>query len=409
MVRFSVLTTVFDPDPDHLRACLHSVDGQTSSEWDHVVVDDASTAPGVLDVLRAAASPRRRVVERADNGGIVAASQDALAAATGDFVVLLDHDDVLEPRALEVLAAAVAGADDPELVDLLYSDHDLLRPDGRTTSPVYKPDFSPERLRNHNYITHLVAIRRSALCDAGGFRAGFDAAQDHDVLLRVAESARSIVHVPEILLHWRQSPASVSTDAMQKPTAYAAGRRAVSDHLQRIGVEATVSEGAHPGVYRIHRTVRGEPLVSVIVPTRGSTGRVWGRTRRFVHEAVASLIADESNRSQLEVVVVVDASTDPVIVRGLQRIVGDRLVIVPYAEQFNFSDKINRGVAASSGDYLLLLNDDTQLSTPRSIDEMVGLAQQPDVGLVGAKLLFEDGTLQHGGHVYNDMLSHALL
>lgn len=407
--RFSVLTTVYDPDVEHLRACLDSVDRQTCGDWEHVVVDDASTVPAVGDVLDGAGSTRRRIQRRERNGGIVAASADALAAARGEFVVLLDHDDALEPTALERLAEAVDEADDPSTVDLLYTDHDLLRPDGRTASPVYKPDWSPERLRNHNYITHLVAARRSLVEEVGGFRAGYDGAQDHDLLLRMSERARTIVHVPEVLLHWRQAPASVATDTARKPEAYEAGRRAVADHLHRIGVDATVDLGDHDGVYRIRRRVTGMPTVSVVVPTRGSTGRVWGRTRIFVHDAVASLTAADGGAVRLEFVVVLDEPADAVVERGLRRIAGDALVVVPYDKPFDFSDKIDVGVAAASGEYVLLLNDDTELHTPGSIDEMVGLAQQRDVGMVGAKLLHEDGTLQHGGHVYNGTISHAML
>lgn len=407
--RFSVLTTVYDPDVEHLRGCLESVDRQILDDWEHVVVDDASTVPAIGELLDAVGSGRRHVHRRERNGGIVAAGSDALTAAVGEFVVLLDHDDVLDPAALQRLADAIDGADDPFAVDLLYSDHDLLRPDGRTAWPVYKPDWSPERLRNHNYVTHLVAARRSLMEQVGGFRPGFDGAQDHDLLLRLSERARTIVHVPEVLLHWRQSPASVATDTARKPQAFAAGRRAVADHLERIGVDATVEVGAHDGIYRIRRRVLGTPTVSVVIPTGGSTGRVWGRTRIFVHDAVASLVTAAGGASRLEFVVVLDASADPVVERGLRRIAGDALVVVPYDQPFDFSDKINRGVAAASGEYVLLLNDDTELHTPDSIDEMVGLAQQRDVGMVGAKLLHEDGTLQHGGHVYNGTISHAML
>ena len=409
MPTFSVVTAVYDPRIDDLRACLDSVDRQTWDSWQHVVVDDASTDPAVGELLDADRTPGRRVLRRGTNGGIVAAGSDALDAATGDFVVLLDHDDVLVPEALERLSAAIEAADDPESVDVLYTDHDLLRPDGRTASPVYKPDWSPERLRNHNYITHLVAIRRTLLDEVDGYRTGFDGAQDHDLLLRVCERARTVVHLPEVLLHWRQSPASVATDTGLKPDAYDAGRRAVADHLARTGVDATVEPGSHDGVYRIRRSVVGTPTVSVVIPTGGSTGRVWGRTRTFVHDAVASLVAAPPGACRLEFVVVLDEPANPVVERGLRTIAGESLVMVHYDRPFDFSDKINAGVAAASGEFVLLLNDDTELHTAGSIDEMVGLAQQADVGMVGAKLLYADGTLQHGGHVYNATISHAML
>ncbi len=404
MPTFSVLSAVFDPVPAHLRACLDSVDQQTDGDWEHVVVDDASVDPDVLAVLHADHDHRRTVVHRTHNGGISVASNDALDRATGEFVVLLDHDDVLEPHALERLAAAITAAEGP--VDLVYSDHDILRPDGRTTSPVFKPDFSPERLRNHNYITHLVAIRRSVLLGVGGFRRGLDGAQDHDVVLRVSEQARSIVHVPEVLLHWRQSPDSVAYDTANKPAAFDAGVRAVAEHLDRLGQRARVDRGEYDGVYRIHREVGGRPLVSVVIPTHGARGRVWGRTRLFVHDAVASLVRTPPADSELEFVVVLDDGVDPIVERGLRSLAPD-VKVVTRPGAFNFAATINFGVAVSSGSFVLLLNDDTELVAPGSVDELVGLAQQDDVGMVGAKLLYEDGTLQHGGHVYHHTIDHA--
>jgi GT2 family glycosyltransferase len=406
MPRLSIITPVFDPIPDHLVACLASVDQQTSDDWEHVVVDDASSDPEIVGVLDSwPPDPRRTFHRRVDNGGIVAASNDAVERATGGFVVMLDHDDVLAPEAVQRLVEAVVST--PE-ADVLYSDHDLLRSDDRAVSPVYKPDFSPERLLNHNYITHLVAIRRELVVRLGAFRAGFDGAQDHDLLLRATEVARTVQHLPEVLLHWRQSPASVAADIANKPDAFDAGRRAVADALRRRGIEGTVDETELAGVYRIRRDLLGTPTVSVVIPTRGSRGRVWGCERIFVHHAVASLLADRSSRCRLEFVVVADQPLDSVVERGLRMLAGERLVLVPFDQPFNFSAKVDAGARAATGDYLLILNDDTELIEPASIDEMVGIAQEPDVGLVGAKLLYGDGTLQHGGHVYNHTIDHAL-
>jgi GT2 family glycosyltransferase len=408
---FSVLTAVCDPEPDHLRECLASVDAQLDGDWEHVLVDDASSSPEVVRLLdeAAAADPRRRVVRRPRNGGIVAASNDALGIARGSWIVLLDHDDVLEPNALSAVRAALDARSDADDVDVVHSDHDLLRPDGRCAEPFFKPAFSPERLRSHNYVTHLVVARRSAVVDVGGFRDGLDGAQDHDLLLRLVERRGPVVHVPEVLYHWRQSPRSVASDPTNKPDAYAAGVRAVQDHLDRVGIAATVAPGPFAGVYRIRRRIAGDPTVSVVIPTRGSRGAVWGRERIFVHDAVASMLRDATTTCRLEFVVVVDAGTPDVVERGLRRLAGDRLVVVPFDEPFNFSAKINAGAAAASGTYLLVLNDDTELAVAGSVDEMVGIAQQDDVGMVGAKLLFDDGTLQHGGHVYHGVISHALL
>ena len=186
--RVSVLTAVFDPEPAHLAECVVSVAAQTLADHEHILVDDGSTAPHVATMLAAfeRAWPNVRVISRSSNGGIVAASADALAAASGEFVAFVDHDDRLEPDALASMVAAMT-ADPSNLADVAYSDHDLIRPDGRCATPSYKPDFSPERLRSQNYITHLVMARRSLVEEVGGFRVGFDGAQDHDLLLRLTE------------------------------------------------------------------------------------------------------------------------------------------------------------------------------------------------------------------------------
>lgn len=401
--RISVLTTVFDPEREHLEACLRSVVDQDFTDWEHVLVDDGSTKPWVADVLAAAAAadPRVRVIERAENGGIVAAANDALDAATGEWVALLDHDDELEPTALAAMLDA-AGDD----TDVVYSDHDLLRADGRYASPSYKPDFSPERLRSQNYITHFLMARRSLVDEVGGFRPGFDGAQDHDLVLRLTEQARGVAHVPQVLYHWRQSPASVTSDSANKRWAFEAGVRAVADHCRRVGIDATVEHTEHDGCYRVIRHVTEQPLVSVVIPTRGSSGRVWGVSRVFVVDAVRSLL-EHSTYTNLEFVIVHDTVTPEPVMQALDRLLGDRLVAVEYDRPtFNFSEKMNIGALHATGDLLLLLNDDTELIEPDSIGELVGLLADDDVAMAGAKLLFDDGTLQHGGHVYHHDLMH---
>ncbi|MFK8025763.1 MAG: glycosyltransferase, partial [Ilumatobacter sp.] len=391
--RFSVITTVYDPEPEHLRACIESIDAQladaavATAGVEHILVDDRSTRPEIADVLAAAevapTGAMRRVVRRPENGGIVAASNDALAAATGDFLVLVDHDDVLVDGALSSMLAVLV--DDPD-AHVVYSDHDLMRPDGRCAWPMYKPDFSLERLRHHNYITHLVVARRSLVVEIGGFTPGTDGAQDHDLLLRLAEVAAPFRHVPEILLHWRQAPNSSALDSGNKPAAIRAEVAAVSAHLERCGVGAEVTETGQPGIVRTRRLIEGRPTVSVVIPTRGTRGRVWGADRIFVHDAVASIVGREPD-IDLEFVVVLDTGAEPVVESGLRSIVGDALRIVEYDRPFNFSDKINVGVFAASGDYVLLLNDDTEMIDAGSVSELVGLAQQDDVGMAGARLL----------------------
>ncbi len=420
----SVITPVFDPDPTHLTACLESVEFQTARRHgqrvEHVIVDDGSTRIGIDEILtRAAERLDVTVIRRPAQGGIVAATNDGLDAATGTFVAFLDHDDVLRGDAIaRMLAAAqsASGGTGTDDIDVVYSDHDFLDGNGEHIGPCLKPQWSPERLRSQNYITHFVMARRSLVADVGGFRTGFDGAQDHDLMLRLGEQARRIVHVPEILYHWRQAPTSVAAGVDAKPWAFDAGQRVVAEHCARIGLDAAVESTEHEGIYRIRRTLRTPlPRVSVLIPTRGSAGKVWGTTRCFVVEAVRSIVK-QSTYPDLEFVVIIDDDTPPPVITALGDLVGDRLVLVEHHGVFNFSTKMNEGAAAATGEFLLFLNDDTELIEPDSIETLVGIASGPTeglggrsggVGMVGAKLLFDDGTVQHGGHVYFHGPHHA--
>jgi GT2 family glycosyltransferase len=402
MPLFSVVTPVYDPPEAVLRACLESVRAQTFADWEHCLVDDGSTLPHVRAVLaeHAAADPRVRVLHREANGGIIAASNDALAMATGEFVALLDHDDLIVPDALAQVATAIAEHPD---IDYCYSDEDNLSPRGELITPFYKPDWSPERFRSQMYTCHLGVLRRALVDEVGRFNPGFEGSQDFDLVLRVTERARRVHHIPHILYHWRMLPTSVAGNAEAKPYAYESGRRAVQAHCDRIGLDAVVEHGRVDGVYRVRRNVVSpEPLVSVVIPTRGSRGRVWGVERCFVVECVRSLV-ELCTYPNLEFVVVADTPTPPGVIRALERVAGDRLKVVWYDRPFNFSEKMNLGAAHATGPYLLLLNDDIEVVSADFLHTMVGIAAgEDDVAMVGAKLLFADGRLQHAGHVYND-------
>lgn len=391
---FSVVTPVFDPPVPVLREAIDSVLAQTHADWELVLVDDHSTDEAVRRTLReyALRDGRITVIERATNGHIVAASNDGLTAARGEFIVLLDHDDVLVPTALERNARVIA--EDPA-VDYVYSDEDLIAPDGTYYGAFAKPDWSPERLRGQNYCCHVSVLRASLVREVGGFRPGFEGSQDHDLILRVTERARRIVHLPEVLYHWRVSPKSAAADPDAKPYALEAGRRAVQEHLDRTGILGEVSVGPH-GRYVISRQLPAERRVSIVIPTIGSGGLIWGEQRCFVTEAVRSALA-HTEHENLEVVVVYDAPTPTSVLDELAGIAGDRLVLVPFLEPFNYSRKVNLGVLASTGDRLILLNDDTEVRSSRWVEELVAPLEEPDVGATGAKLFFSDTTLQHAG------------
>jgi O-antigen biosynthesis protein len=407
-VKFSVLTPVFNPPVAALRAAVESVLRQTYVNWQLVLVDDDSPDPEVRALLAdlGVRDNRITVVMRDTNGGIAAASQDALEHARGDFIALLDHDDLLTPDALTRVAQALA--DHPD-ADYVYSDEDKIDDRGLRYDRFLKPQWSPERLRSQMYTGHLSVLRTCLVRDVGGFRQGFDGSQDHDLALRVTERAHRIVHIPEVLYHWRVVPGSSAGDPQAKSYAWEAGRRAVQDHVDRVGIDAAVELGPLPGTYRVERRLPPQRSVSIVIPTRGSSGLVWGQRRCFVVDAVRGVLA-HTKHENLEIVVVSDAATPPEALAQMRQLAGDRLVVVPYTEPFNFSRKCNVGYLAARGDVIVLLNDDVEVISDRWLENLCAPLEDPTVGLTGAKLFYSDGTIQHAGHLYDrNEYSHAFL
>jgi glycosyltransferase involved in cell wall biosynthesis len=394
---FSIVTPVYDTDTTVLAETIQSVVDQPWKSWELILVDDKSPDARVREYLATVTDPRIVVIERPVNGGISEASNDGIAAARGEFLVLLDHDDLLGEDALGVVARALA--EDPE-IDYLYTDEDKIDEDGVRFDPFLKPDWSPERLRAQMYTSHLSVMRLSIARSVGGFDSSCDGSQDHDLVLKVTEQARTVHHVPEILYHWRALPQSTASSGDAKPYTWDAGLRAVGRHVERIGLDASVERGPWFGTYAVHRRLSPDIAVSVVIPTRGSSGTVGGETRVFVVEAVRSLL--ESTHPRLEIVVVADESTPEEVLARLRSLAGDRLVVVPFTGEFNFSRKCNAGVLASSGDYVVLLNDDVEVIAPELIEELCAPLMQADVGMTGAYLVYEDGRVQHAGHVYAD-------
>ncbi len=396
MPLISILTPVYDPPVEALRATVASVTSQGFGAWELILVDDRSTDPAVAQLLRqlAASDPRVVVVERETNGGIVAASNTALERAEGEFVALLDHDDLLADGALQAVADALA----PD-VDYLYTDEDKVGADGTFYDVFAKPVWSPERLRNQMYTGHLSVLRTSVVREVGGFVEGSDGSQDHDLVLRVTERARRVVHLPGVHYHWRAIAGSTAQDPDAKPYAWTAGVAAVQRHLDRVGINGRAEFGPVPGTYHVRRRLDPSTKVSVVIPTRGSTGLVWGERRCLVLELVRSLVR-HSTHANLEIVVVYDEGTPGPVLDELRLLTGARGVFVPFLEPFNFSAKCNVGYLASTGDVVLFVNDDTELVTPDLVEQLGALLLDEGVGASGARLLFADGSLQHGGHVY---------
>lgn len=331
--------------------------------------------------------PSIRAVRLTENLGIAGNTNAALALATGEFVAFLDHDDVLAPHALAEVAAAIQKHPD---ADVIYSDEDKLDEAGRRVDPCFKPGWSPDLLRTHNYLCHLVAVRRTLVQELGGIRMGFDGAQDYDFVLRATERARRIVHIPKVLYHWRLHQQSTAQNTDSKQYLVEAGRRALAEHLERMQTPAKVTPGAKPGEYRVTYQLPRQPLVSVLIPNRDQA-QLLGRCL----ESLA-----QSSYANYEVLILENGSTQEdtgVYYEQLSRKRQAR--VLNWTRPFNFAAINNFGAVHARGEVLLFLNNDVEALHPDWMEALVTHALRPEIGAVGAKLLFADGSVQHAGVV----------
>jgi len=387
----SVVMPVYDTPERYLRAALDSVLAQLYEHWELCVADDASTQPHVRRILEEyrAADARVKLVFRPHNGHISAASNSALALAAGEFVALLDHDDVLAPDALFAVALLLNRKPD---TDFVYSDEDKIDDLDRRSEPYFKPEWSPDSFLARMYTGHLAVFRRALVAEAGGFRPGFEGSQDYDLVLRVTERTQRIEHVPRVLYHWRIHPESTAAGGTSKRYAFEAGRRAIEEALERRGEPGRVEELPEAGSYVVRYVIRKPGKVSVIVPTRDHGADV--------DRCLASIFARASDQD-FEVVIVDNGSTQRASLAVFERWAAaeKRVRIVRHAVPFNFAEINNYAVTQTTGRYLLFLNNDTEVVSGDWMEAMVEQAQRPSIGAVGVKLLYPDGTVQHGGVV----------
>ncbi len=392
----SIVTPIYRPRIGHLKTCIKSVLSQTKNDWQLVLVDDASKDPKIDALLASyATDPRIIVHRRTENGGIVAASNDALNLAEGRLVAFLDNDDVLAKTAIAELAHYAKMYPKAEV---FYSDRAHIKANGSKSKmpPFLKPDWSPERFRANMYLAHLTVVNREAAIAVGGFRKEYEGSQDHDLVLRIVERGKPVIHVPKVLYKWRETESSTASNADAKPYAREAGLRAVTDHCRRMGITCKPEHGKAPGWYVLNRTPDPGTKVSIVIPTRGSRGVIFGEERCLVVEAVRSVVR-HAYVAEYEFVVVYDADGDLKYLDDVVEVGNGRVRLVPFHGEFNFSTKVNVGALHATGNVILLLNDDVQAVSPNWLDHLTALALDPEVGTVGAKLLFENGLVQHGG------------
>ncbi len=388
-VLISVIMPVYNPEPHFLAAAIASVQAQLYPHWELCICDDASTSETVQRILSQAVAQDSRIklVRNTANGHICVATNNALALASGAWVTFLDHDDVLAEHALYHIACEIR----PGLV-LIYSDEDKIDEAGVRYDPYFKPEFDPFLMRSHNLITHLMAAPRAAVLKTGGMREGFEGAQDYDLFLRMTEGQpqESILHIPRILYHWRSHAQSTAASIDAKPYALIAGKRAMEEHLYRVGIRGRVEAQLELGMYRVRYAPPVDiPLVSIIIPTKDRVD--------LLSHCLDSILL-RTTYPHFEIVIVDNGSVMPESLRYLERIARDARVRVHRdVGPFNFSRLVNAGSQAAKGSYLCLLNNDMEVIAPGWLEELLGLASQSDVGAAGARLLYADGTLQHGG------------
>jgi len=388
----SIITPAYNTQPAWLREGFAALHAQTYDRWEWCVCNDASPndeTRATLDAIAEDHQDRVRLIHRQANGGISAASNDALALASGELIVLLDHDDLLAPSALwEVVSAFRTHP----TVQLLYSDEDKLDEGGTRCDPYFKPDWSPELFEATMYACHLTAARRELVTRVGGFRQGFEGAQDYDLWLRMIEAVPDVHHIPKVLYHWRKVPGSTASAQSEKPWASDAGQRALTSMVERRGSSDVVEPGATAGRYRVRRAQIATP-VSILMPTFGAGSCPTGHAS-VVQRAISSIV-ETSAVARIELVLATDDGTVPDVVARALVGVAHRVVSVPGA--FNFSRRINAAAAVASHPVLLVGNDDLEAISPGWIDALLDYALRPAVGAVGPRLDLPDGRIQHVG------------
>ncbi len=383
----SIVVPVYNTPQVFLRQMIESVQNQSYSEWELCIGNASPENKEMKKILEEYKNDARiKEVEIPENKGISQNTNRAMEIASGEWIGLLDHDDLLAPNALYEIAKAVNEHPDAEVI---YTDEDKVTTDLKEHfQPHLKPDFNLDLLRSNNYICHFFVASRDLIKRVGGFRPEFNGAQDYDLILRCTEQAKQIVHIPKILYHWRVHKASTADNPSSKMYAFDAGKRAIEEHLVRCRTRGTVQHTKDLGFYRVKYEVCGEPLVSIIIPNKDQSEAL---------KKCLNSIREKTNYQNYEIIIVENNSEEPETFAFYKKIEGDKIKIVTWEGEFNYSAINNFGVRHARGDYLLLLNNDVEIIDGDWLTEMLSHCQRKEVGIVGAKLYYPDNTIQHAG------------
>ena len=386
--KISVIVPVYNTERNMLVSMLNSVLSQTYDNWELCIVDGNSDVPYIKNVLLEYAGKDTRIkvsfLER--NYNIAGNSNRALELATGEFITFLDHDDELAPFALYEVVRVL---NESQEIDVIYSDEDKINPSGKRCAPFFKPDWSPDLLLSVNYICHLLVIRKSLVDKVGGFREGYDGAQDYDLVLRCISKTSNIAHIPKIIYHWRMHADSTAQNIYSKDYAHESGKKALKEYLTRNGIDAEICGGIGITNYRIRYRFKHMPKISIIIPFKDKY--------RFLKKCIDSIL-QKSSYKNYEIILVSNNSSEKQLFNYLAQLRNLSFVkILSYNEPFNYSKINNYAAKHSDGEVLLFLNNDTEVISEDWIESMLEHAMRNEVGAIGCKLLYPDKTIQHAG------------
>ena len=398
----SVLIPVYNVKGEYLRECIESVLGQSYDNFEICIVDDASTNKETLEVLKEFEKNKKiKIKHRKKNGHISRTSNDALGMAEGEYVALLDNDDLLTENALYEVAKVL---NENKNLDFIYSDEDKINLEGKRCDPHFKPDYSPDTLLSLNYICHLAVIRTSLVRKVGGFAIGLEGAQDYDLFLKVVENTKSIYHIHKILYHWRMIPGSTSLKLDNKGYAADNGKLALEAALKRRNLKAHVEKDPKSTYYRVIYDFDKEPLVTILIPAKDHAN---------ITEKCLKTIYEKTVYKNFEVLLIDNGSVEKKTLDLFEKYKKEHKNFRVLREdiEFNYSRLNNLAAKEAKGEYLVLLNNDTEIITKGWLKLMVGYAARPYIGAVGAKLLYPDDTVQHAGVILGlgGVASHAYI
>jgi O-antigen biosynthesis protein len=385
----SIVVPTFNTKKNFIEDMINSVINQTYSNWELCIADGASSLKETIYALKKYQLDDSRIkVKFLDQNYMISGNtNEALKMTNGDYIGLFDHDDILAPNCLYEVVKAINEYN----ADFIYTDEDKVDELNKTFSnPNFKPDWSPDTLRSYNYICHFTVIKKVLLNNVGWFRSEFDGSQDYDLFLRSTEKAENIYHIPKVLYHWRMHSNSTAQDVSAKSYVMDAAKKALLEHLQRINLEGNVEDGEYPTTYKINYKIIGNPKISIVIPNKECIDEL---------KTCINSIIQKTTYLNYEIIIVENNSTSQQIIEYYKQLSKNEKIKVVYWEhkRFNYSAINNFGVKHANGDYIVLLNNDTEIITPNWIEEMLMFAQRSEVGIVGSKLYYFDDTIQHAG------------